>query len=215
MHINQRKDLEIIDISVAIYEEMITYEGDPKTVTQKVKNLPEDGVTVSQITMGLHSGTHVDSPAHYFEDGKTIDNLNLNSFIGEAKVYDFTYINESIKQSDLEKIDIRNSEILLFKTKNSDLYKKYSFSKNFVYLDESGADYLIEKKIKAVGIDYLSIEKFESDTNYVHKRLLSNKIPIIEGLNLIHVKPGNYTLFCLPLKVLGGEAAPARCILIR
>ena len=215
MYINQGKDLEIIDISITISEAMVTYEGDPKIRIQKTKNLHDDGVILSQITMGLHSGTHIDSPAHFFEDGKSIDKLKLESFIGEAKVYDFTFIEESIKESDLKNIKIKEGEILLFKTKNSELYKRDSFSKNFVYLDEGGADYLFEKKIKAVGIDYLSIEKFGSDNNYVHKRLLLNQIPIIEGLNLGHVKPGKYALFCLPLKVLGGEAAPARCILIR
>ena len=198
-----------------ISDKMITYEGDPKVKIKEMKNISEDGVVVSKICMGLHSGTHIDAPAHYLKEGESIDNINLESLIGKAMVFDLTFVKDKIDISYLKKYKIRENEIILLKTRNSKLLKRKSFSRNFVYLSEDAADYLIRGKIKAVGIDYLSIEKFKSKENYVHKQLLSNHIPIIEGLDLEHAEEGMYTIFCVPLKIMGREAAPARCILIK
>ncbi len=207
--------MEIIDISMKISGDMITYEGDPRVTVEWVKNIREDGVVVSRICMGLHTGTHVDAPAHYLEDGNSIEDIDLKSLIGRAHVCDLTAIEGEIIESHLSNCDIREGEIILLKTGNSRLLRNKNFSGEFVHLSEDAADYLVERKIKAVGIDYLSIEKFNSGNSYVHRKLLSNNIPVIEGIDLNYVKPGVYTLFCLPLKVEGGEAAPARCILIK
>lgn len=207
--------MKIIDISMKISGGMITYEGDPKVKIEEMKNISEDGVVVSRICMGLHSGTHVDAPAHYLKIGESIDNINLDSLIGRAKVCDLTHVSDFIKDYDLEKCNVKKGEILLLKTRNSELLKRKEFSTDFVYLNEDAADYLLAQEIKAVGVDYLSVEKFNSEYNYVHKKFLSNKIPIIEGLDLGNVEPGIYKLFCLPLKIMGGEAAPSRCILIK
>ncbi len=207
--------MEIIDISMKISGEMMLYEGDPKVEIAAVKTFSDDGVVVSRIGMGLHSGTHVDSPAHYLEDGNSIDETDLNSLIGDAIVLDLTSVEDCITASDLKKCTIGEGEIILFKTRNSNLLKKAVFSREFIHLNDDAADYLVDKNIKAVGIDYLSIEKFNSENNYVHKRFLSKNIPVIEGLVLEAVEPGRYTLFCLPLNIVAGEAAPARCVLLR
>lgn len=206
--------MRIIDISMPISEDMILFEGDPKVKITSVENFPKDSVKLSKIQMGLHSGTHIESPAHFLEKGKSIDEIGLKTSIGNARVCDMTSVRESINIADLKKCKIRRGEIVLLKTRNSKLIKRKRFSRKFVYLSDEGADYLVQKKVRVVGIDYLSIEKFGSKDGYVHKRLLSNAIPIIEGVNLEAVKAGTYTLFCLPLKVTGVEAAPARCILI-
>lgn len=207
--------MEIIDVSIPISDLMPIYRGDPKVKIEQVKNIPLDGVAISKITMGLHSGTHIDSPSHFLEGEESVDNLNLESFVGEAIVCDFTSVKESIEESDLKNYSINAGDILLFKTKNFELYKKNSFSNDFIYLSEDGAEYLVERKVKTVGIDYLSIERFGSKDHQVHKLLLSNRISIIEGVDLRAVNPGKYTLICLPLKIVGAEASPARCILIR
>lgn len=200
---------------MVLSDDTVTYEGDPKVTLNTLKTVRKDGVMLSKIAMSLHSGTHVDAPAHYIKNGKTVDRMEPDSLIGRAMVIDLTKVEDSIGKADLEERGIRKGDVVLLKTKNSRLLALKRFSRSFVHLSENSADYLIERKIKAVGIDYLSIEKFGPKENKVHKKLLSNNIPIIEGLNLEHVKPGAYTLVCLPLKIKNGEAAPTRCVLLR
>lgn len=207
--------MKVIDISMVLSDGMITYEGDPKVSLNTFKTVRKDGLMLSKIAMGLHSGTHVDAPAHYLKNGMTVDRLGPASLIGMAKVIDLTCVNDIIDRADLKNRRLRKGGMVLFKTKNSRLLKIKKFSRTFVHLSENAADFLIERKIKAVGIDYLSIEKFSSKEHKVHKKLLSNNIPIIEGINLDRVKQGMYTLVCLPLMIKKGEAAPARCVLIK
>ncbi|MBN2250836.1 MAG: cyclase family protein [Candidatus Altiarchaeota archaeon] len=207
--------MKIIDISMTLGEDMPVYEGDPEFRIKQLKDLSRDGVKLSSISMGLHTGTHVDAPAHYIMNGKTIDELDLKTLTGKARVCDLTYIRDRITEADLKKHGIRRGGIILLKTQNSELLREKRFMHMFVSLAEDAADYLIRRRIKAVGIDYLSIEEFGSRTSYVHRNLLANGIQIMEGLLLDCVKAGTYTLYCLPLKVGGGESAPARCILVK
>ena len=206
--------MKIIDISMPIYNGMINYPGDPKVDIRKEKTFQKDGVVVSKIAMGLHTGTHIDAPLHYLPDGKTIDRIPLESLTGNALVCDLSYVKDCIGAKDLKNFLIEKGDIVFLKTKNSSINPK-KFSKKYVYLDSEGADYLIEKEIKAVGIDCLSIEKFDSSDAIVHKKLLQKEIPIIEGLILGHVAGGRYLTHCSPLKILGAEASPARCVLVQ
>ena len=201
---------QIIDISMVLSNDTLIYPGDPKVETKKIKIMGRDGVNLSKITMGLHSGTHVDAPAHFLKEGKTIDEMNLRVLVGKARVCDLTKVKELITEKELKKCGIKKDEIILLKTSNSRLSTK-KFSEKFISLSLDGADYLIKNKIKAVGIDYLSIET--AGSSVVHKKLLTKNIPIIEDLVLKNVKPGVYQIVCMPLKIKGGEAAPARCIL--
>jgi arylformamidase len=205
--------MEIFDISVGLSEDMVVYPGDPKVRLRKISSIKEDGVAVSELTFGLHSGTHIDAPSHYLSGGKSIDKLPL--IVGAAKVCDLSKVEEEISVCDLSVLDVSAGDIVLFKTKNSLLWTKKKFFGDYVSLSALGAEYLVRKKVAAVGIDYLSVEAADSLEGSVHKILLANDIPIIEGLDLGGIEPGNYTLFCLPLKVVGGEAAPARCILVQ
>ena len=206
--------MKIIDISMPVYKGMIVYPGDPKVDIKKEKTFQKDGVAVSKIAMGLHTGTHIDAPLHYLPDGKTIDQISLESLTGNALVCDLSYVEDCIGAKDLKKFLIEKGDIVFLKTKNSSINRK-KFSKKYVYLDSEGADYLIEKEIKAVGIDCLSIEKFNSSIAIVHKKLLRKEIPIIEGLVLGHVASGRYLTHCSPLRILGAEASPARCVLVQ
>lgn len=204
--------MEVFDISMEISEDMVVYEGDSRVRLMRVKDISVDGVALSEITLGLHSGTHVDAPAHYLEDGKSVD--QIPPIVGKAIVFDLSHIEDRITSLDLMRLEIKEGDIVLFKTQNS-MLEGGDFSQEFVHLGDDGADFLVDRKVKAVGIDYLSVEAFGSKEHYVHKKLLSNNIAIIEGLVLGKIQPGSYTLFCLPLKVKGGEAAPARCILLK
>ncbi len=207
--------MDIIDISMALKEGMIVYEGDPDISLRKAKDITEDGVNVTEVQMGLHTGTHIDAPSHFIEGGDTIDQISLKRLCGDAIVIDATSAKSGIEMEDVELAKIKEGDIVLFKTRNGTLMDKPEFSREFIYLGSEVADHLIESGVNAVGIDYLSIDSFDSDDPTTHNSLLGAGIPIIEGLDLRKVEPGRYQAFCMPLRFLGTEAAPARCILVR
>ncbi|MFC1670894.1 cyclase family protein [Spirochaetota bacterium] len=208
--------MAIHDITLTISKDLPIWPGDPAVeIIQKKSIRDGDGCNVSKIVIGAHSGTHVDAPYHFLENGYTIDNVRLEDLIGPCSVIELG-VEQSIEKDDLADIDIVENGRILFKTKNSEFWEKgvKDFKKNYIFLGESGADYLADKNISVVGIDYLSIEGFFSDNNNsVHKRLLEKEIIIIEGLNLFGIIPGDYELICLPLNIQGAEGAPARVIL--
>ena len=204
---------KIIDISWPISEDMTTYKDRKLVEFKKNKKFPEDQVCDSSLTINSHVGTHVDSPAHFVEGGKTIEAISLQSVVGPCRVLDFSFLPETIQAKDLEKCDIYPGEIILLKTKNSSLSPEQKFEKSFVYLERSGAEFLVSKRVKAVGIDYLGVERDQPD-HATHIVLFKNEIVVIEGLRLDRVVEGKYFLCCLPLFVQKLEAAPARAVLV-
>ncbi len=182
---------------------------------QDVKNFNHDGVRETTIQLGSHSGTHVDAPSHFLKDGKTIDELSLDRLVGNCVVLDMTNCAERITHDCFMKYDhlIKEGDIILLRTTNSDLTVTDKFNPHFVYLEESGASYLVKKKITVVGIDYLGIERSQPG-HPTHETLMNADIIIVEGLRLQHVKQGCYTFICLPIYTIGVEAAPARAILL-
>lgn len=207
--------MNVIDISWPISKATTGYKDRNVVEFEEIKNFTRDGVRETNITLSSHTGTHVDAPSHFLRDGKTIDQMSLDRFVGPCKVLDMMLVKEHITRNRLMEHDeeIIEGDIVLLKTSNSDKSPTEKFSPHFVYLEVSGAQYLIEKKIKAVGIDYLGIE--HSQTGHpTHENLMHAGVSIIEGLRLGHVKPNPYYLVCLPLYTIGLEAAPARAILL-
>lgn len=205
--------MKIIDISWPISSEMTAYKDKHIVTFQQTKEFDQDGVRETIITLGSHTGTHIDAPAHFVRDGATLDELNLESYNGVARVIDMMHLDDRIEPQHLEALSITAGEILLFKTKNSALSVTAPFNPAFVYVSAQAAHYLVEKKIRAVGIDYLGIERMQPD-HATHTAFMHAGIVIIEGLRLQHVVPGDYFLWCLPLKMPGLDGAPARAILI-
>lgn len=205
---------EWIDISVPIQEGMVNWPGDEPVHIEYVHNLDKgDSNNLSSISMGTHTGTHMDAPLHYLSKGKGIDDLPLDIVIGRARVIEIHDV-ESIKESELSKHRIRGGERLLLKTGNSDHnWSTESFYKDFIHITVKGAQFLASRRVRLIGVDYLSVGGYKRNGAEVHKTLLEAGIWIIEGLNLSHVQPGKYELICLPLKILGGEGAPARVII--
>ena len=203
----------IYDISMTITEEMMVYKNreEKKPKIKQVNFFEKQGNYESLLTMNLHTGTHIDYPLHMLKDGLTSSSENLKALIGKAKVFDLFEVNDHISETDLKGLNIEENDFVLFKTKNS---FKETFDFNFVYLDESGAQYLKEKRIRGVGIDGLGIERAQ-ENNPTHKILLSNNIIILEGIRLKEVPKGEYEIYCLPLKISQVEASPARVILVR
>ncbi|MFX1252772.1 MAG: cyclase family protein [Promethearchaeota archaeon] len=206
----------IIDISMGLSEDMIFYPGDPKFQLTRFFSIPKDSVNLSKVEFGVHTGTHVDAPLHFVDKAPNITDFPLTKFYGPASVLDLTDLNygSGISSKHLSRFTINQDDIVLFKTKNSmSDYKE--FKHNFVYLTKEGAQYLVKKKIKAVGIDYLSIEKFDSDEPEIHLTLLNHNVIIFEGLDLSRAKPGRYIFVGFPLKITGAEGAPVRAVLLQ
>jgi arylformamidase len=206
---------KIIDISVSIGKSMPVWPGDIKPKLIQVKSqLKGDSSNDTRFICSSHAGTHIDAPRHFLENGKTVDQIKLDILMGPVYVVCF-HKTKAIKAADLDKANIpRGTKRLLLKTDNSKLWQKRvkKFKKDFVALTPDAAEWIVKRGIKLVGIDYLSIQKFNGDPK-THKTLLSKNIVIIEGLNLSKVKSGLYELICLPLNMVGAEGAPARTIL--
>ena len=204
------------DVSVSISDKLPVWPGDPGVSMELASSLARgDNANVTIIEMGVHTGTHIDAPCHFESDGKAVDELPIDILIGPCRVIEMLDVKETIGPSALEKIDLDGAVRILLKTRNSRWWEcgETEFQRKFVHLCEEGAKYLVEQGVKLVGIDYLSVEGFESVGNATHHILLKNQVVIIEGLNLSAVSAGEYELIALPLKLKGADGSPARVIL--
>jgi arylformamidase len=206
------------DISLPISPVMPVWPGDPSIRIQQISSLVDGGeLNISRLEMGTHTLTHVDAPRHIKEGGLAVDRLPLDVLIGPAVVVEPRYEGNLITATDLGELGIRGTERLLIKTRNSDLWMggPYEFEADYVSLSRDAGPWLLSKGIKLVGIDYLSVDPFDSEELEVHRTLLENGVVVLEGLNLSQVPEGRYQLICLPLRVQDGDGAPARVVLMR
>ena len=161
--------------------------------------------------MGSHTGTHIDAPFHFIESGHTLNQIPLDTLIGPALVFDVPAV-RSIGVNELQRVPA-GVERILFKTENSKRWTDEKFYEEFVYLEPEAAQMLVDRGLKVVGIDYLSIDKYKSEKHPSHFVLLGRNVVIIEGLNLSKVSPGNYRMVALPLNLQNVDGAPTRVIL--
>ena len=208
----------VIDISIDISPDMVQWEGDSPVKIRQVLDVAKGApYNLSEMKMSVHTGTHMDAPRHFLDDGALIEDFPLELLIGEVQVVDIPQDAESINATVLRAAGIRSGiKRVLFKTRNSQYWKTHpqEFQDDFVSVSLDGADYLIEQGMELVGIDYLSISPAD-DFRPVHSRLMEKNIAIIETLDLSEAEAGFYTLVCLPLKLRGVEGAPVRAVLIR
>jgi arylformamidase len=202
-----------IDLSVPVRKDMVHWPGDPEYQIERVRDYARgDDLVLSHISLGVHTGTHMDAPLHFVRGGDTIDHIPLDATVGEARVVEI-HDQESVKAGELRDAGIRRGERILLKTGNSaGRWGTDEFQKNFVYIAHEGAEYLASVGIRSVGVDYLSVGGFFKDGPETHRALLGAGIWVIEGLNLAPLEAGKYELVCLPLKLVGAEGAPARAI---
>lgn len=204
------------DITLTITPDMIVWPGDPQVDMKRLSSISAgDNANVTQISMSCHTGTHVDAPDHFMNNGKTVESLTLDLLLGRAYVLHLPNVN-LITASVLMDADIPpRTRRLLFKTRNSDFWAggNKEFQTEFVALSVDAAEWLVDRNVKVVGIDYLSIAPFKQGKP-VHTILLEAGVVVIEGLDLSKVSQGRYTLTCLPLKLGGAEGAPTRAILV-
>ena len=210
--------MRIIDVSVEVREGMAVYPGEPKvSFNRRLQIGSGDPANVSFLTMGCHTGTHVDAPFHFFDGGPTSESLSPDLLIGEAYVLDVGAA-PSVTVDMLRDggIPVGVKRVLL-KTRNSAYWSSSCgrFVPDYVYLEKSASEWLVNHSFVLVGIDYLNIDSFSCQTPHSHMVLLRNGIIIVEGLNLAEVEAGTYELCCLPLKLKGLDGSPARVVLIR
>lgn len=209
--------MKIHDITVTISESTPIYKGDPGIEISVFKSIANgDSANASQITMGLHTGTHVDAPNHFVDGTKRIHELDPQKLLGPCRVID---IDKTVVAVEPEHIgDITGVTRVLLRTRNSEFWStpEDGFRGDFTYITPATANMLVENGVVLIGIDYLSIEKSGSPGRPVHVTLLKNEIVILEGIDLRNVEPGDYELICAPLKYDGatGDGAPARTFLI-
>ncbi|HYN81925.1 MAG TPA: cyclase family protein [Gemmatimonadaceae bacterium] len=167
------------------------------------------------LSLGAHSGTHVDAPLHFIRDGASIERLALEAFIGPARVFDIPESVQSIDAAELNRHTWRNAERVIFRTRSSvrGWMKESTFHRDFAFITPDAAQVLADAGVKLVGIDYISAEKFGAPAPVTHRILLGKGIPIVEGLALETMQAGDYDLIVLPMKLAGNEGAPARAVM--
>jgi len=198
------------DVSVPIRHDMPIYDGNPGVELERVSSIANgDPANLSKLTMGAHTGTHVDAPLHFIDGAPGAEGILLDALVGPAVVVDATGV-EALGQAELEGLGIpEGAERVLLKTRNSELWARTDFTRDFLRLDGSGARFVVERGIRTIGIDYLSIGDREA-----HRELLGAGVVPVEGLDLREIEPGPYTLICLPLDVVGSDGGPARAVLL-
>ncbi len=219
-----------IDISAPLESGMAHWPGDPDVAIERLLSIDRgDSFNLSSVSMCLHTGTHVDAPLHSITSAASTDAMPFEAMLGRARVIEIAGL-KHITAERLRPYRIRRGERVLFKTSNSarcwsprgtpdakssgkEMCLNPDFVDDFVALAPDAAEFLAERRLKTVGIDYLSIGPEGDDGIATHRILLSAGIWIIEGLNLARVRPGNYELICLPLRIPGADGAPARAIL--
>jgi arylformamidase len=202
---------QFFDVSLPITEEMVVYPGKPGPSIQRYASVPRDNVNESILTLGSHTGTHVESRLHLRNGREGAAYLPLDHFYGMCRVFDLTHVESEIHRQDLEVFEIGPEEIVLLKTRNSALgYVK--FLEKYVHLKMDAAEYLVNAGIKTMGFDYLSVKKPDGDDEV--RELLINNTTLFLGLNLAGIHEGEYTFLGLPLRI-DTDGAPARVILVR
>lgn len=205
----------LIDISVPLHRSMPTWPGSVGFRAEQTRGFEKgDAVNVTRLDMDVHAGTHVEAPLHYIHEAAALDTIPLDTFIGPAYVADLRAA-DAIGPEELTAASIPNLvDRLLLRTRNSALWAVQSqgFREDYVALTLSGARWVADRGIRLLGIDYLSVQRFGDDPE-THRTLMRAGVAILEGIDLSAVQPGPYWLSCLPLKLIGTEAAPARAVL--
>ncbi len=204
-----------IDVSMDIESGMLHWPSDPAIEIDNYSQIKKgDAANNSKITCGVHTGTHIDAPKHFIDDGPGIDKLNIDVLIGQCRVIEVPAETPVISKEFLEPFNLKSGERILFKTKNSEWIKNgdRNFHTDYVCVNPEAAKHIVEKGVILVGVDYLSVEGYHIGHD-THKTLLGKGVVIIEGLNLFNVASGDYKLIALPVKIKDSNGAPARVLL--
>jgi arylformamidase len=210
--------MTIYDISLTISPNLPIWPDDPPLELELFESMDMGGHNnITKMSACVHIGTHVDAPHHFLNDGRTVEQLPLEVLTGPCYVAQLPDGIEAITAEVLDRTEITSEmKRVLFGTRNSHLWARgeSQFQTDFVAITEDGAEWLVERGVQLVGVDYLSVAPY-GDSTPTHTILLKAGVVVVEGLNLSNVMRGFYDLYCLPLKIAGSDGAPARAILIQ
>jgi len=199
----------LIDVSLTVRPGMHFFDGDPRMSLERVVALADGGpANVSLLSCGVHTGTHVDAPLHFIEGASAAHELDVDALCGPALVVDLRALDGDIDAAALHDVDLRGVRRILFATRNSYLWALPSFSADFVSIAPDAARLLVERGVRLVGVDYLSVGSAET-----HRILLGADVVCVEGLDLTGIAAGPYEMFCGPIKLEDADGAPARVLL--
>jgi arylformamidase len=208
----------LIDVSLEIGPDLLVWPGNPGVAVTPASRISRgDSSNVSEIRLGSHTGTHLDPPFHFLDEGATADDLPLDLMMGEATVADLRGTAGPIGPDELDSLSLPGKATrLLLRTDNSSLWATGpgAFPDTYVCVSPEGARWVVDQGIRLIGIDFLSIEVRGAPGHPTHRTLLEAGVVILEGLDLSGVEPGEYTLVCFPLKIAGGDGAPTRAVLL-
>jgi arylformamidase len=211
-----KNEPKLYDVSIPIFPGMPQWAGEQVVSTVPQSRTPKDRANVTRITLTTHTGTHVDPPRHFVHGATTVDEVPLERWVGPCWVADVTAAAPEIEVHDLEAAGIPEStERLVLKTSSSELWGTHpeEFVDTFIALSVPAAEWIVARGIRLVAIDSLSVGPFHTTGLETHLALLGNDVIAVEGLDLRGIEPGQYELLCFPLKIRGGDGAPARVAL--
>ncbi len=207
--------MPLLDVSLPLDASLPIWPANPPFDLTPVKRIADGASSnVSRLTLGTHTGTHIDAPRHMIDGAPTLDQLPLDALVGPGRVVAIE-TDRAIEARHVDGDALQGSTRILLKTRNSTFWGSPEFRTDFVFLSEEAARALVDAGVRLVGIDYLSIEEYRKPGAPAHKALLSAGIVVVEGLNLTSAEPGPYDVMCLPLRVTGADGGPARVILRR
>ena len=205
---------QILDVTRKIISGMTVWPGDPGVVAERTASISKGSVAnVSRISLGVHSGTHMDAPLHFIDGGKDIDSVDLTRLFGRVIVVEAK--SDQIGEELLRPYHLAGVKAVFFKTRASLRDENTPFWEEYPAITMGCAEYLVQNGILTVGTDYFSIELSGDDSFPVHKKLLSHEVAIIENLDLRYAEPGVYEFICLPLRIAGSDGSPVRVLLIK
>jgi arylformamidase len=203
----------LYDISIPVNDSTVTWPTDPELRLHPVLRMTDGAIlNLTKLETCVHVGTHFDAPWHFIDDGARSEEVPLDSFLGPVFVAEIGDV-PAIERRHLERLPLKDIERLLLKTRNSALLKEPVFHSDFTYVSGDAANYLAAFPVKLVGIDYLSIDQYGTESFPAHHALLGRGIAIVEGVDLAQIAEGWYELLCLPMKLTGVDGAPVRAVL--
>ena len=201
------------DLTRCIHPGMVVWPGDPSPEVVPVSSIDRgDSCNTSLLHLPSHLGTHLDAPYHFISEGRRLEEMSMEALIGRARLIDLSSRKGHISRNDLEAENLEGVERLLIRTASGRWLEENEFRREYIALAPDGAEFLVEKGIRLVGIDYLSIEPFRLAGHPVHRILLSHEVVVVEGLDLSRAPSGDLEFICLPLKIRGGDGSPCRAV---
>ncbi len=202
-----------IDVTLPVEAGMTHWPGDPEVVLERVVDMRNGDIcNVTRMNMCVHTGTHMDAPVHFLADGAGMETVPVDVLVGRSRMIRISDP-VSIRKAELEAHDIQPGERILLQTQNITIPRGAPFKMDFVYIAADAAQYLADRKVGLVGVDYMSVGGFYNDMVETHKLLLSAGVWIVENVDMRDLEPGNYEILCMPMKIVGADGAPARVLL--